>query len=340
MACAIARFIRRPAKSLRRGVELVDAQLDRARVGALRAPRRARRAPRSMRSRSPRASRSGSPSTRLASSTCRCARASTRASARRRAARSSSPWSIASISICSTVLVVEAVATASPRPSARCRCAPRARARASRPSASTRNVTSRRAMPGGHRRDALQREAREAPAVGRELALALHDVDLEARLVVLLRRERLRARPRGSSCCAAGCFSTTPPPTSMPSDSGITSSSSTSSALPSPARRSACIAAPSATTWSGIDVRERLLAEQLRDVARARAGTRVEPPTRMTPSSSSGFDPRVAQRAPARDAGALEERLRSSSSKRARVIDERRAAPRRAGSRPRPRARR
>jgi hypothetical protein len=58
--------------------------------------------------------------------------------------------------------------------------------------------------PRRHRRDALEREAREAPVVGDHLALALDDVDLEAGLVVLLRRVRRRAPSTGSSCCAAG----------------------------------------------------------------------------------------------------------------------------------------
>ena len=51
------------------------------------------------------------------------------------------------------------------------------------------------------------------------------------------------------------------------------------------------------------------------------AGTRVEPPTRITPSSSLGLHPGVAQRAPARDAGARDERRDPARRTRRGVID-------------------
>ena len=115
------------------------------------------------------------------------------------------------------------------------------------------------------------KRASERQSLG-ELALALHDVQLEAGLVVGVGREHLRRAPRESCVLRGRIFSTTPPIVSMPSESGSTSSSSTSSLVAlrpragrpeSPRRarrpdRDRCCA-------------ERLLAEQLGHVA-AHAG--------------------------------------------------------------------
>ena len=94
----------------------------------------------------------------------------------------------------------------------------------------------------------------------------------------------------------------------MPSDSGITSSSSTSSVGPAPASRSAWIAAPSATDLIGIDAAERLLAEELLHVVphegHARRAAHEDHAVELL-----GFEPGVPERAPARDASALEQRL-------------------------------
>ena len=204
MARAIARFIRRAANALRRVVERLDARAgsatgrrpraaaSSARMAALDALLLAGREQRPRRPRAP---------LRVAA---RMRRASTRFSARRRARRSSSPWSSASMSICSTA--------SSSRPydgftrdrllDARRQLL--ARARSSRPSASTRNVTSSLAIPAGHRRDALEREAREAPVVGDHLALALQRRGSRSRSACPPASCTSRAPRQGWSCCAGG----------------------------------------------------------------------------------------------------------------------------------------
>ena len=65
-----------------------------------------------------------------------------------------------------------------------------------RPSASTRKVTSSCAIPAGIGGMPFSVKRARLRSVGRELALALHDVDLEAGLVVFLRRVRRRAPSR------------------------------------------------------------------------------------------------------------------------------------------------
>ena len=73
----------------------------------------------------------------------------------------------------------------------------------------------------------------------------------------------------------------TPPSVSMPSDSGVTSSSSTS--LTSPFSTPPWMAAPMATTSSGLTPLWRLLAEELLHRF-CTLGMRVMPPTRITSS--------------------------------------------------------
>ena len=63
--------------------------------------------------------------------------------------------------------------------------------------------------------------------------------------------------------------------------------------------RSACTAAPSATTWSG-SMSPSGSRPNSSATKRRTAGTRVEPPTRITPSSSAARHARVLERAPAR----------------------------------------
>ena len=125
-----------------------------------------------------------------------------------------------------------------------------------------------------------------------QLALALHDVEVEAGLVVGVGRERLLGAARDGRVAGIS-FSTTPPIVSSPSDSGTTSSSSTSSWPAPPASRSAWIAAPSATTWSGSMSASGSWPNSLLDEPRT-SGMRVAPPTRMTPSSLPALDARVA----------------------------------------------
>ena len=237
---AAGEVLRRASSSSMRGV-------DRARVLAADGRRRARRIACVDRARArPASSRSASAASALrVAARMRCGLDAASASAALR--RSSSPWSSASRSMLLDLVVVEAVA------------------RLDLDLCSTPVVVSLRVhaeqavgvdaegdleprQPGGHRRDALEHEAREAAAVGDQLALALHDVDVEAGLVVLLRREGRRAPRAGWSCCAGGSSRRRRRRSRCRARAGCTSRSSTSSLLPSPARRSACIAAPSATT--------------------------------------------------------------------------------------------
>ena len=84
----------------------------------------------------------------------------------------------------------------------------------------------------------------------------------------------------------------TPPSVSIPSDSGVTSSRRTS--LTSPPSTPAWIAAPTATTSSGLTPLRSLplnwpLTASMTD------GMRVMPPTRITSSISSGLRPASAR---------------------------------------------
>ena len=137
------------------------------------------------------------------------------------------------------------------------------------------------------RRDADEIELAEQLVVGRHLAFALEDADrhrgwlssaVEKTWLFLVGMVVLRSIRRVN----------TPPRVSMPSDSGVTSSSSTS--LTSPCRTPPWIAAPMATTSSGLtplcgslpkNCLHRLLT----------FGMRVMPPTRTTSSISPGWRP-------------------------------------------------
>ena len=85
----------------------------------------------------------------------------------------------------------------------------------------------------------------------------------------------------------------TPPRVSMPSESGVTSSSRTS--LTSPASTPAWIAAPIATTSSGLTPLWGSLPLNIALTASTTAGMRVWPPTRITSSISPGFRPGVLE---------------------------------------------
>ena len=76
----------------------------------------------------------------------------------------------------------------------------------------------------------------------------------------------------------------TPPRVSRPSDSGVTSSSRTSG--PSPLSTPAWIAAPRATTSSGLTRMFGSLPPVSRRTSACTAGIRVDPPTRITSSRS------------------------------------------------------
>ena len=98
-------------------------------------------------------------------------------------------------------------------------------------------------------RNAGQIELAEGPVVLGELAFALKDVDRHRALVVARGRERLLARG-GNRRVPLDQRVITPPSVSTPSDSGVTSSRSTS--FTSPCSTPPWIAAPIATTSSGL----------------------------------------------------------------------------------------
>ena len=83
-------------------------------------------------------------------------------------------------------------------------------------------------------------------------------------------------------------FVNTPPIVSIPNDNGVTSNKTTS--LTSPVITPPWIAAPIATTSSGLTDLFGSLFVSLR-TASTTAGIRVEPPTRITSSISEGFKP-------------------------------------------------
>ena len=96
----------------------------------------------------------------------------------------------------------------------------------------------------------------------------------------------------------------TPPSVSMPSDSGVTSSSSTS--LTSPCSTPAWIAAPMATTSSGLTPLCGSLPNNCFTTSWT-FGMRVMPPTRTTSSISAAVRPASLSASPARLDGLLDE---------------------------------
>ena len=114
----------------------------------------------------------------------------------------------------------------------------------------------------------------------------------------------------------------TPPRVSMPSDSGVTSRSRTS--LTSPARTPAWMAAPTATTSSGLTPLCGSLPPNISLTASTTAGMRVMPPTRMTSSMSAGLSAGVLERLPRPGprSCSIRSATRSSSLARVRVIDQ------------------
>ena len=141
-------------------------------------------------------------------------------------------------------------------------------------------------------------EARQAAVVGRQLALALHHVDVDRRLVVDGGGEVLAGGSPGSWCCDRSCGVNTPPMVSMPSDSGMTSSSSMSP--PAAGEDVGLDAGAERDDLVGVDVDERRPPEQLLHVARAPAACASTPPTATTSSTSAGVEAGVLERLPAR----------------------------------------
>mmetsp|Transcript_17000 Transcript_17000/g.51530 ORF Transcript_17000/g.51530 Transcript_17000/m.51530 type:complete len:266 (+) Transcript_17000:655-1452(+) len=120
----------------------------------------------------------------------------------------------------------------------------------------------------------------------------------------------------------------TSPAVSRPSESGVTSSSSRSSvfAEPVPERMAACTAAPYATASSGLIDLDGSLPLKKSVRSETTLGMRVEPPTRTT-SCTWPLDIFESRRH--FSTGSMVERKRSmqSSSKRARVMDEKKSMP-------------
>ncbi|MNI54768.1 hypothetical protein D3C73_1096810 [compost metagenome] len=98
------------------------------------------------------------------------------------------------------------------------------------------------------------------------------------------------ARATGMVVLRGITFSTRPPMVSRPSESGITSSSSMSLSGLLPTKMSAWIAAPIATTLSGSIEVNGVRPKNVPTCSRTR-GTRVEPPTMTTSSTSSALTP-------------------------------------------------
>mmetsp|Transcript_50950 Transcript_50950/g.110667 ORF Transcript_50950/g.110667 Transcript_50950/m.110667 type:complete len:232 (-) Transcript_50950:615-1310(-) len=120
----------------------------------------------------------------------------------------------------------------------------------------------------------------------------------------------------------------TSPAVSRPRESGVTSRSSRSSVLaePVPERIAACTAAPYATASSGLMEREGSLPLKKSERSDWTFGMRVEPPTSTT-SCTADLD--ILESRSTFSTGSIVPRNRSmhSSSKRARVIEEKKSMP-------------
>ena len=153
-------------------------------------------------------------------------------------------------------------------------------------------------MPGGHRRDALEREAREAPVVGDHLALALHDVDLEARLPVFLRRVRRLRRARDGRVAREHLVDDAA--ADLDAERQRDDVEQQHLVAPPLARQQVGLhGGAEGDHLVRIDVRERLLAEELRDVpphgGHARGAADEDDAVELL-----GLEARVLERAPAR----------------------------------------
>ena len=100
--------------------------------------------------------------------------------------------------------------------------------------------------------------------------------------------ENTSIRRAGMVVLRSMIFVMSPPIVSTPRDSGVTSRSRTS--FISPLIMAAWMAAPMATTSSGLTVMLGSLPPVSRRTSACTAGMRVEPPTRITSSMSSAVD--------------------------------------------------
>ena len=152
-------------------------------------------------------------------------------------------------------------------------------------------------------RNALQVETAQRLVVGRHLAFALEHIDGDGGLVVLGGGENL-AFLVGMVVLRSISRVKTPPRVSMPSDSGVTSSRSTS--LTSPFSTPPWIAAPMATTSSGLTPLCGSLPNSCL-TASCTLGMRVMPPTRITSSIWLRGDAGILQRLLHRADGLLDQ---------------------------------
>ena len=151
------------------------------------------------------------------------------------------------------------------------------------------------------RRQVDELELAQRLVVHRHLALALEHVDLDGWLHVLGRREDLGARV-GIVVLRSIRRVITPPFVSMPSDSGVTSSGTS---LTSPRSTPAWIAAPTATTSSGLTDLFGSLPVSLRQVLDRRHARRAADEDDVVQVALG--DPGVGQRLLERNAAALDE---------------------------------
>ena len=138
------------------------------------------------------------------------------------------------------------------------------------------------------RGDPHQVELAERAVVARHLALPLEHVDLDRGCWLSAAVEKTSALRVGIVVLRSISLVNTPPSVSMPSDSGVTSSSSTS--LTSPASTPPWIAAPIATTSSGLTPLWGSLPKNSLTTFWI-AGMRVWPPTSTTSSMSLASTP-------------------------------------------------
>ncbi len=143
---------------------------------------------------------------------------------------------------------------------------------------------------GGHGGDALEHEARERAAVGGELALALDDVQVEAGLPVGVGGEDLPRAGRDGGVAGEDLLGHAAHGLEAEREREHVEQEHLALAIALAGEEVGLDGGAERHHLVGVDVAERLLAEEPLHVG-AHAGTRVEPPTRITPSRASGLRP-------------------------------------------------
>ena len=173
--------------------------------------------------------------------------------------------------------------------------------------------------PSGHRRDPLQREVGEAPTVSRQLALPLDHVDLEARLLVFLRSVRGARRGRDGRVARQDLVDH-PTPDFDPQRQREHVEEQHVVFRPFAREKVGLHRSPQRDHLIGIDVRQRLLPEQLLDV-RAHRGNARRAADQDDPIELVRLEARVLQGPTTGEAGAIEERRDARFERRARDRD-------------------